>query len=172
MRGQTWALMGALQLHLVAPPAGTDPAAKNALKRDHLLRVLRQDILPDLEACCSHFIYAPMHVLCSDSPQGLRGWYWVTDSQAAGPSLQVRLALQRLQLWQDESRQIIRLAEEEAALRKKAAELERRVVVRPHVSQYTALLAEMRRFMQAQGGLERIQTLLQALLVALCRCTA
>ena len=79
----------------------------------------------------------------------------------------MRLALQRLPIGQDESQQIIRLAEEEAALRRKAAELERRVVVRPRASQYAALLAEMRRFMQAQGGLERIQTLLQALLVAL-----
>ena len=71
MRGQTWALLGALQLHLVAPPAGTDPAAKNALKRDHLLRVLRQDILPDLEACCSTDIYG-LNACAMKSPQGFR----------------------------------------------------------------------------------------------------
>jgi midasin len=48
-RGAAWAYLGAVRLHLVLPPAGADPAAKHAYKREHALRVLREDIAPELE---------------------------------------------------------------------------------------------------------------------------
>ncbi|EIE25917.1 hypothetical protein COCSUDRAFT_12734, partial [Coccomyxa subellipsoidea C-169] len=39
-RGAAWVLLGAARLHLASPPPGTDPAAKYAHKRAHLLAVL------------------------------------------------------------------------------------------------------------------------------------
>ena len=47
-RGAAWVLLGAARLHLASPPPGTDPAAKYAHKRAHLLAVL-DDVLAELE---------------------------------------------------------------------------------------------------------------------------
>ena len=55
-RGAAWAYLGAARLHLVLPPTGADPAAKHALKRAHVLRVLHEEVAPGLEVgaplCC------------------------------------------------------------------------------------------------------------------------
>ena len=52
-RGVAWAYLGALRLHLVLPPPGADPAAKHAHKRGHLLRLLAEEIAPELEVLLS-----------------------------------------------------------------------------------------------------------------------
>ncbi|GAB4814208.1 hypothetical protein N2152v2_001254 [Parachlorella kessleri] len=47
-RGQVWALLGLLRLHLAVPPPGTDPAAKYALLRQHTLSTLSLRLEPEL----------------------------------------------------------------------------------------------------------------------------
>lgn len=49
LAGSGWAYLGAARLALVSPPQGTDPAAKYAFKRAHLLRLVSSDILPRLQ---------------------------------------------------------------------------------------------------------------------------
>eukprot|EP00884_Botryococcus_braunii_P010665 jgi/Botrbrau1/195/Bobra.0022s0175.1 len=49
LRGRAWALLGAARLALVSPPRGTDPASKYAFKRNHLLRMVFSDLLPQLQ---------------------------------------------------------------------------------------------------------------------------
>ena len=48
-RGRAWCLLGTMRLHLVAPPHGLDPAAKHRVKRDHCLRIIHQELQPELE---------------------------------------------------------------------------------------------------------------------------
>jgi hypothetical protein len=49
-RGKVWALLGLARLHLSAPPAGADPAAKHAQLRGHTLSVLTWHVDPELAA--------------------------------------------------------------------------------------------------------------------------
>ncbi|KAK9809153.1 hypothetical protein WJX72_010301 [[Myrmecia] bisecta] len=44
-----WVLLGALRLHLVLPPLGTDPAGKYALKRQHLLDIITHSVQPETQ---------------------------------------------------------------------------------------------------------------------------
>ena len=53
LRGNAWAMLGMLRLHLVAPPAGADPAGKYLLKAEHLERILKQDVLPQTQVSAS-----------------------------------------------------------------------------------------------------------------------
>ena len=46
--GRVWALLAALRLHLLLPPAGADPAAKHGLVRAHALSTLRCQVEPEL----------------------------------------------------------------------------------------------------------------------------
>ncbi|KAL0028971.1 hypothetical protein WJX77_009058 [Trebouxia sp. C0004] len=48
-RGSTWVMLGMLRLHLAAPPVGTDPVGKYALKKAHIERRLTDDVLPETE---------------------------------------------------------------------------------------------------------------------------
>lgn len=48
-RGRCWALLGAARLWLVAPAAGTDPAMKFALKKQHLTAHHDHDLQPEIE---------------------------------------------------------------------------------------------------------------------------
>lgn len=48
-RGRCWALLGAARLWLVAPAAGTDPAMKFALKKQHLSAHQEHDLQPEIE---------------------------------------------------------------------------------------------------------------------------
>lgn len=47
--GLAWALLGALRLHLVLPPASSDPAGKYALKRAHLMRIVDTEIAAEVQ---------------------------------------------------------------------------------------------------------------------------
>jgi hypothetical protein len=77
-RGAAWALLGAARLALVAPPAGADPAGKHAFKRAHLLRVVDEEVLPELWVRALLFFY-PVDFL------GFCSWprvlLWVDDDQ-------------------------------------------------------------------------------------------
>ena len=46
-------MLGMLRLHLAAPPVGTDPVGKYALKKAHIERRLTEDILPETEVGCT-----------------------------------------------------------------------------------------------------------------------
>lgn len=50
LRGRAWALLGLARLHLAAPPAGADPAAKRALKAAHLDARAAEELLPEIQA--------------------------------------------------------------------------------------------------------------------------
>ena len=49
-RGQAWALLGILHLHMVLPAGGIDPALEPTLARDSLLLKMQQSIQPQLQA--------------------------------------------------------------------------------------------------------------------------
>lgn len=51
-RGSAWVMLGMLRLHLAAPPVGTDPVGKFALKKAHIERRLTDDVLPETEVGC------------------------------------------------------------------------------------------------------------------------
>jgi len=51
-RGRAWVMLGMLRLHLAAPPVGTDPVGKYALKNAHIEHRLTDDILPETEVDC------------------------------------------------------------------------------------------------------------------------
>ena len=51
-RGSAWVMLGMLRLHLAAPPVGTDPVGKYALKKAHIERRLTDDVLPETEVGC------------------------------------------------------------------------------------------------------------------------
>ncbi len=70
LRGQAWLLLGLCRLQLAAPPAGTDPAGKYALKQAHAERRLQEEVLPEMEVrikgsvrCCaqSRSSWCPQH---------------------------------------------------------------------------------------------------------------
>jgi len=52
IRGSAWVMLGMLRLHLAAPPVGTDPVGKYALKKAHIEHRLTDDILPETEVDC------------------------------------------------------------------------------------------------------------------------
>ncbi len=52
-RGSAWVMLGMLRLHLAAPPVGTDPVGKYALKKVHIERRLTEDVLPETEVGCT-----------------------------------------------------------------------------------------------------------------------
>ena len=49
LRGRAWLLLGLLRLQLAAPPAGTDPAGKYAVKQAQAERRLQEEVLPEME---------------------------------------------------------------------------------------------------------------------------
>ena len=53
IRGGAWVMLGMLRLHLAAPPVGTDPVGKYALKKAHIERRLTNDVPPETEVGCT-----------------------------------------------------------------------------------------------------------------------
>ena len=73
LRGRAWALLGLARLHLAAPPAGADPAAKRALKAAHLDARCAEELLPELQARDRACFGWPS--TCNMLGAGWLGWY-------------------------------------------------------------------------------------------------
>ena len=106
-RGQAWAMLGMLRLHLTAPPAGADPVGKYAYKKAHMQRMLEEDVLPETQVSLQHnvstdvpnLVFQVTKVL-SDSPMLLLA---VSDGDSASVArmlIQMLQCLTRQQSWE------------------------------------------------------------------------
>ena len=80
----------------------------------------------------------------------------------------MREQLQRLPGGEDESQRIVKLREVAANIASEAEELQRQIVPRPVPSQYQALQAELGRFAEGLGSVERLTGLVGRLMVRTC----